>query len=236
MSLERLSVDGAVHALRPDFAVCARGGHRGRQRPRRRRQSEALLRDAEAFARGGRPTLPPHVAAWQDAYRAFGAKPQRTASSVDALWKRARAGGLPRVNWLVDVYNAVSVRHVLPVGGEDLARFVGAIRLVRAAGDEPFDTMARRRAAGRAPGPGEVVWVDDARRDLPALELAAVHAHAAHRRLAPTCCSCSSGWRRCRSPPSTPPADALVGAVLARATRTPWSSAAGSVRRPPRPS
>jgi DNA/RNA-binding domain of Phe-tRNA-synthetase-like protein len=158
MSLDRLSVDPAVQALRPDFAVCAlavRGAGNGPGDAR----SEALLRDAEAFAAAA-AALPAHIAAWQDAYRAFGAKPQRTASSVEALWKRARAGGLPRVNWLVDVYNAVSVRHVLPVGGEDLALYTGPIRLIRAAGDEPFDSVASGQPIVEHPAPGEVVWVD----------------------------------------------------------------------------
>jgi DNA/RNA-binding domain of Phe-tRNA-synthetase-like protein len=149
MPLERLSVDDAVHALRPDFAVCAVAVTGAGNAPSDA-ASEALLRDAETFAAAA-ADLPPHIAAWQDAYRAFGAKPQRTASSVDALWKRARAGGLPRVNWLVDVYNAVSVRHVLPVGGEDLARYEGDIRLIRAASGEPLVEH---------PAPGEVVWVD----------------------------------------------------------------------------
>ena len=63
------------------------------------------------------------------------------------------------MNWLVDLYNAVSVRHVLPVGGEDLAGFMGPIRLIRASGDETFDTVAtarrwstiRRRARSSGP-------------------------------------------------------------------------------------
>jgi DNA/RNA-binding domain of Phe-tRNA-synthetase-like protein len=158
MPLERLSVDDAVHALRPDFAVCAVAVTGAGNAPSDA-ASEALLRDAETFAAAA-ADLPPHIAAWQDAYRAFGAKPQRTASSVDALWKRARAGGLPRVNWLVDVYNAVSVRHVLPVGGEDLGRYEGDIRLIRAAGGEPFDTVASGEPLVEHPAPGEVVWVD----------------------------------------------------------------------------
>ena len=50
---------------------------------------------------------------------------------------------------------------MLPVGGEDLARFVGPIRLVRAAGDEPFETVANGAALVEHPAPGEVVWADD---------------------------------------------------------------------------
>jgi DNA/RNA-binding domain of Phe-tRNA-synthetase-like protein len=157
--LDRLQVADAVQALRPDFAVCALAVTAAGNGPGDAR-SEAWLRDAEAWAVAA-AGVQPHIAAWQDAYRAFGAKPQRTASSVDALWKRARTGTLPRVNWLVDLYNAVSVRHVLPVGGEDLARFAGPIRLVRAVGDEPFATVVNGAPLVEHPAPGEVVWADD---------------------------------------------------------------------------
>ena len=33
-----------------------------------------------------------------------------------------KGGELPRINRLVDVYNAISVRHMVPVGGEDADR------------------------------------------------------------------------------------------------------------------
>ena len=160
MVLDRLSIAPEVHALRPDFAVLAIGVS-GLVNGPGDAQSEAALRHAEDFARAAGGALPPHVTSWQDAYRAFGAKPQRTASSVDALWKRAAGPGLPRVNWLVDIYNAVSVAHVLPVGGEDLAHYGGAIRLVRATGTEPFDTLKDGQPTNDPPSPGEVVWADD---------------------------------------------------------------------------
>jgi DNA/RNA-binding domain of Phe-tRNA-synthetase-like protein len=66
-------------------------------------------------------TFSPHVAAWREAYQAFGAKPNRTRNSLEALLRRA-ATDLPRVNRLTDIYNAISVLHQIPIGGEDLAR------------------------------------------------------------------------------------------------------------------
>lgn len=160
MVLDRLAVAPEVQTLRPDFAVLAIGVS-GLVNGAGDTQSEAWLREAEAIARGAGGAVPPHVVSWQEAYRAFGAKPQRTASSVEALWKRAAGPGLPRVNWLVDVYNAISVAHVLPVGGEDLAHYRGLIRLVRATGAERFDTMKDGQPADDPPLPGEVVWADD---------------------------------------------------------------------------
>jgi DNA/RNA-binding domain of Phe-tRNA-synthetase-like protein len=65
------------------------------------------------------------------------------------------------VNRLTDLYNAVSVLHQVPLGGEDLARYTGAPRLVRAAGTKPFDTIADGAGVIEHPEPGEVVWCDD---------------------------------------------------------------------------
>lgn len=160
MPLHAVSVDDAIHRLRPDFRVLAlrvSGLRNGPSTP----ESDAWLAEAEATARAAAPGVHPHIAAWHDAYRRFGAKPQRTPSSVEALWQRAAKGALPRVNWLVDLYNAVSVSHVLPVGGEDAARFAGDLRLVRATGHEPFDTVREGVAVIEHPTPGEVVWADD---------------------------------------------------------------------------
>ncbi len=124
-----------------------------------------MLQRAEAAARQALAERPveelPHVAAWREAYRGFGAKPQRTRNSLEALLRRVE-GGLPRVNRLTDVYNAVSVLHQLPVGGEDLDRYAGAPRLIRATGHEPFDTTAGGETVVEHPDPGEVVWCDDA--------------------------------------------------------------------------
>jgi DNA/RNA-binding domain of Phe-tRNA-synthetase-like protein len=157
-------VDAAVFALRPDYRamLLAAGGlvpGPGDQ------ASDALLQAAEATAAEalhGRPAEHlPHVSAWREAYRAFGAKPQRTRNSLEALLRRA-ASGLPRVNRLTDLYNAVSVLHQIPLGGEDLTRYTGAPRLVRATGTEPFDTVADGAPVTEHPEPGEVVWCDDA--------------------------------------------------------------------------
>jgi DNA/RNA-binding domain of Phe-tRNA-synthetase-like protein len=49
----------------------------------------------------------------------------------------------------------------VPLGGEDLAGYAGPPRLVRATGDEPFDTVADGEPVIEHPEPGEVVWRDD---------------------------------------------------------------------------
>lgn len=102
----------------------------------------------------------PHVAAWRDAYRDFGAKPQRLRNSLESLLRRAPSG-LPRINPLTDIYNAISVIHQVPIGGENLDAYVGPPRLIRATGEEPFDTVDNGEPVIDHPEPGEVVWADD---------------------------------------------------------------------------
>jgi DNA/RNA-binding domain of Phe-tRNA-synthetase-like protein len=160
-----VEVDPRIWELRPDFVVTvvrARGLSNGPSDD----SSSSLLRRAEEAARetlnGAEPAALPHVSAWRDAYRAFGAKAQRTPCSAEALLKRATDGqGLPAINRLVDLYNAVSVEFVLPVGGEDLARIAGASRLTVATGAESFDTLRSGEEVVDHPSAGEVVWMDD---------------------------------------------------------------------------
>ena len=108
--------------------------------------SEALLAAAEQGARESgleRAADDPRIAAWRAAFSEFGSKPSRYPCSAEALLARVLKGDrLPRINALVDTYNAVSLRHVIPVGGEDLDELRGDLRLVRAED-------------------GEVVWRDD---------------------------------------------------------------------------
>jgi len=157
-------VDHAVFELRPDYRALLLVVD-GLVPVPSDQDSEALLERAESSARQALRETPvdqlPHIAAWRAAYRAFGAKPQRTRNSVEALMRRTESG-LPRVNRLTDIYNAVSVLHQLPLGGEDLTGYSGAPQLIRATGTEPFDTTADGTAVIEHPDAGEVVWCDDA--------------------------------------------------------------------------
>jgi DNA/RNA-binding domain of Phe-tRNA-synthetase-like protein len=162
-------VDGAqvaseVFELRPDYRallVAVDGIEPGPSDS----ASEASLQEAEKTARAllaqHSLTELPHVAAWREAYKAFGAKPQRTRNSLEALTRRVEAG-LPRVNRLTDHYNAISVKHQIPVGGEDLEKYCGPPCLIRATGKEAFHTVVSGKTILEHPDAGEVVWCDEA--------------------------------------------------------------------------
>jgi len=157
-------VDPEVLRLRPDYRVALLAVDGIAPGPSDA-DGDALLVAAETAARerlaGRRVEDLPAVASWREAYLAFGAKPQRTRNSLEALLRRA-ATGLPRVNRLTDLYNAISVLHEIPLGGEDLDRYDGPAQLVRATGDEPFDTIVDGEPVVEHPEPGEVIWRDDA--------------------------------------------------------------------------
>lgn len=101
----------------------------------------------------------PAIAPWREAYRAFGVKPAKFRSSVENLLRSAIAGNVRSINPLVDFYNTISLGHLLPCGGEDLAAIAGDLRLTRAAGGEDFVPLGSGEP--QPPQPGEVIYRDD---------------------------------------------------------------------------
>lgn len=129
--------------------------------------STKLLREAERKQRTAfgdeKPSTHPHIAAWRQAFESFGAKPKKFLCSVEALLSRTLKGNdLSSINYLVDLYNAVSIQHVLPVGGEDWDRLESDLVLTFATGKEPFDTVENGEEVIAHPEPGEVIWADSA--------------------------------------------------------------------------
>ncbi|GGW43106.1 hypothetical protein GCM10010503_19590 [Streptomyces lucensis JCM 4490] len=160
-----LTVSDEVRALAPGFTHVAIEAYDLVNWPSTEESSALLDTAARRLAArldGRAPHEDPHIAAWRETYAAFGSKPSRTRNSAEALAKRALSdAGLPRINLLVDLYNAVSVAHLIPVGGEDLDRVRGGMRLVRARGDEDFVMVAGGEETVEHPDAGEVVWCDD---------------------------------------------------------------------------
>ncbi|WP_069744110.1 B3/4 domain-containing protein [Streptomyces sp. EN23] len=162
----QLTVADEVYTLAPTFTHVAIEAYDLVNGPSSEESSAFLDEAARRLAvrlDGRAPHEDPHVASWRETYTAFGSKPSRTRNSAEALAKRALSdAGLPRINLLVDLYNAISVAHLIPVGGEDLDLIEGGMRLVRAEGDEDFVTVTGGERTVEHPDAGEVVWCDDA--------------------------------------------------------------------------
>lgn len=96
------------------------------------RVGEAALREACESVQAGQPVwAEAHLSACADVFRAFGAKPKRTPCSAEALRKRViKDGTMAALDPVVDLYNAVSIRYAVPVGGENFAAYAGMPQLV----------------------------------------------------------------------------------------------------------
>jgi len=128
-------------------------------------ESSALVRVAEQQCRATIApetlTIQSHIAAWREVYRSFGSKPKKYPCSLEALLSRVLKGqDLPQINRLVDIYNAISLKHLLPAGGEDWDRLSSPLRLMFATGSEPFVAIQEGQEAVVYPEPGEVIWAD----------------------------------------------------------------------------
>lgn len=135
------------------------------------RAADAFLDDAIAEAvERVRQTAPdaaavsalPMVHAWREAYRRFGANPNRLRVSSEALLRRVVKGdAVRRISPLVDLYNLATLRSHLPIGGYDLDALRGDVVLRLSTGGEPFVGIGSN--APELTEAGEVVYSDDAR-------------------------------------------------------------------------
>jgi len=103
----------------------------------------------------------PKIKIWRHAYSAFGAKPKDNLSSVENLYRTVlRDNSIRHINNLVDIYNLISLKHLMPVGGEDLDKIKGDINLTFAGADEsPVLLLGDKEP--RPPHEGEVIYKDD---------------------------------------------------------------------------
>jgi DNA/RNA-binding domain of Phe-tRNA-synthetase-like protein len=156
-------IDPTILARFPDVQVgvlLARGVNNFGERE----QIIAALRAEEDKVRselaGTSPADHPRIAPWREAYRAFGANPKKYPSSIENLVSRViRGNPIRHINKLVDIYNTISLRYILPVGGEDLDKMQGDILLTIATETEAPVTLLGEDEP-RAPQTGEVIYKD----------------------------------------------------------------------------
>jgi DNA/RNA-binding domain of Phe-tRNA-synthetase-like protein len=122
--------------------------------------SEILERNVECTRQSFQGTKvkdDPRIACYRNAFRLFGINPNKHRSSIEAMVTRISKGGrLPNINNAVNLANAVSLKHLLPIGTHDVGG-LEADMMVRFAGPEdrfvPFGQTEAER-----PEPGELIY------------------------------------------------------------------------------
>lgn len=101
------------------------------------------------------------VKAWREAYRAFKTK-KGARCSIENLLKRVLKGNpVGHITPAVDIYNAISLKYALPVGGEDIDAFEGDLRLGITEGGDAFLPLGENEHEDPTL-PGELCYCDDA--------------------------------------------------------------------------
>lgn len=101
----------------------------------------------------------PKMMAWRQAFDTFGAKSKKYQCSVENLYRMILEGvELRHINTVVDIYNYISLKYAVPVGGDDTDKVDGDIRLCLADGTEPFIRLNSEEVDH--PKPAEVIYRD----------------------------------------------------------------------------
>lgn len=161
----RLTI-GEIIDTYPDYRVAVVVADDLRVSSHRPASLDAEIRDVEADVAAryddvGMPEIP-GIAEWRGAYRAFGIKKTSYRCSVERLVRSCIKGrGLPQINGFVDAYNLVSIRHVMPLGADDLDRVSGVLRFRFARPGDSFVALGDENGTEDPPKDGEVVYADE---------------------------------------------------------------------------
>ena len=101
-----------------------------------------------------------YVKAWDEIHRKFGSNPNRFPPSIKALLKRVEKGKkIPFINSVVALFNYISLKYLIPCGGDDADKIEGNFCLGFAKGNEIFVPLGSHEKEN--PEPGEVIYYDD---------------------------------------------------------------------------
>lgn len=100
------------------------------------------------------------VRAWDEIHRNFGSNPNKYPPSIKSLLKRVERGDqIPFINSVVALFNFISLKYLIPCGGDDIEKVVGNLKLGFAKGDETFVPLGGGEEEN--PFPGEIIYYDD---------------------------------------------------------------------------
>jgi len=159
----RFSIQKEIFNLLPDLTigvVVATGLDNTQPSPE---IEQLLLRTLEEFRRSfpaEKAQEHPRIRPWRTAFSTLGLSGSKFPSSIESMARRVLRGDpFPRINPLVDLYNSISLKHLVPMGGHDLDTLEGNIALQFAEGWEPFIPMGGEEKV--TVPKGELVYRDD---------------------------------------------------------------------------
>lgn len=107
----------------------------------------------------------PRLLAWDEAHRKFGSDPRLYPPAVRSLLERIQDNqNLPFINTVVALFNYISLKYVLPCGGDDVDRIAGNLVLGVADGSERFWPLGGEKED--PPVAGEIIYYDDATKNV----------------------------------------------------------------------
>ncbi len=124
-----------------------------------RARLDAAIAAAKERLRGRAVEQAPEISVWHDRLGRFGVDARESPPSIETLVRRALADDAPRVGPVVDLANAISLKHLLPVGAHDLDRLVGDLGVRLARRGEYFTGLGESGVT--AVPEGEPVYADD---------------------------------------------------------------------------
>ena len=138
-------------------AVAVRGLDNSRTIPELEELLQKNIRDCEAYFADKKPKETADILPYREAFRALGINPNKYLCSIEALLTRiAKGKGFPCINAAVDLGNAISIWHRLPIGAHDIDSLEGGLE-VRPA--RPGDTfVAFGETEEESPDQGEIVY------------------------------------------------------------------------------
>ncbi|WP_298644293.1 phenylalanine--tRNA ligase beta subunit-related protein [uncultured Cardiobacterium sp.] len=137
--------------------VVADGVDNATARPAIEAQLHTAITAAAARWQGVKIREAPAIAPYRAAFQALGINPNKYSCSIEALLSRIGKGkGLPAINPLVDLNNAISLEHTLPMGTHDLGGADDDITLRPARAGDVF--LPFGGGATETPDVGEAVY------------------------------------------------------------------------------
>ena len=102
-------------------AVAVRGLDNTHDIPELEEMLAGNVAECEAYFTGKKPKETEDILPYRAAFTALGINPNKFMCSIEALLTRiAKGKGFPHINAAVDLGNAVSIKHRLPMGAHDL--------------------------------------------------------------------------------------------------------------------